>query len=122
MASRRDDVEGMNVATKGTAGPPPDQSEDPDRKDFTASKETPGGTNVEAMLKEHHAVSVTTKGAAVLQAMETRELGGGPGQGGTEVLGSKAAPLPASLAAKVQSAAATTGVYVTQSAEEVGNR
>ncbi len=109
----------MDVASKSPAVPP-GKSEEPDRKDFTAKapKEARGGSDVETLLKEHHAVPVTTKGAAVLQAMETRELGGGPGQGGSEVLASKAAPLPASLAAKVQSAAATTGVFEAQSAEE----
>jgi hypothetical protein len=118
MASR--DVEPKQVASKTPAGPP-GGSEEPDRKDFTATGAEKGGTmDVDTMLRGHHAVPVSIKGAAILQKMETRELGGGGGGGGgSEVLGSKAAPTPASLAAKVQSAASTTGVFVTQSAEEV---
>lgn len=117
MASR--DVEPKQVASKTPAGPP-GGSEEPDRKDFTATGAEKGGTmDVDTMLREHHAVSVSIKGVAILQKMETRELGGGGGGGGSEVLGSKAAPTPASLAAKVQSAASTTGVFVTQSADEM---
>lgn len=116
-------VEPMDVAAKAPAGPS-GGSDEPDRKDFTASaaKEVEGGTvDVGTVLREHHAVPVSTKGAAVLQAMDTREMGAGveASTGEREVLGGKAAPSPASLAAKVQSAAATTGVYVTQSADEV---
>lgn len=77
-----------------------------------------GGTDVKTVSPEHHTVAVTPKGSAVLQAMEAREVSGGQG-GGSEVLASKAAPLPASLAARVHHAANTTGVFVTDSPEEV---
>ena len=114
------EVEPMDVVTKAPAGPPSGSGE-ADRKDPTASaQEVQGGTvDVDTVLREHHAVPVSTKGAAVLQAMETRKMGAGvEGSAESEVLGSKATPSPASLAAKVQSAAAT-GVYVTLNADEV---
>lgn len=76
MTSRA--VEPVDVAPKAPAGPP-GGSEEPDRKDFTASaKKVEAGTvDVDTVLREHHAVPVSTKGAAVLQAMETREMGAG---------------------------------------------
>lgn len=114
----RRDMEPMEVASK-TSARPPGGSEEPDRKDFTVTGAEMGSTmDVDTMLREHHSVPVSIKGAAVLQKMETRKLGG-CGGGGSEVLGSKAAPTLTSLAAKVQSAASKTGVFVTQSAEEV---
>lgn len=94
---------------------PPQEASHPDRKTFPAVPVA--GTDVEAVLKAgHHAVPISTKGAAVLQSMEAR---GKKGKG-TEALGSKNQNNRTFLAPKMQSAAATTGVFETQSPEEYG--